>query len=199
MMWFTDTIGGTITAQIVPVLEDSVWIEGSCYVLCGNLIILDLCPKEFSIDVDVIFNIETLPPIGICPGECVDFCGELYCTEGTYSCWDSCTLQIQPVYFLPPQITYYGIVEICQGDCFFWNGQFLCDPGTYDWYGLTYNGCDSLEYIEIQVLPSQTIDLGTISLCEGDCFDWNGQLFCDPGFSPGPNRDLMDVWMNTFL
>ena len=193
-IWFPDTISTTttISVQLVPVMQDTIWLEGSCYELCGSLTVDNQCPLQiYSIDVDVIFDIVELPPIGICPGDCVEFCGVTYCGPGTYTCWDSCELLIQEIYLLPPQVTFEGLVEICEGDCFFWNGSWLCEENTYEWVGISASGCDSIVMIEIVVQENQMADLGVQSLCEGDCYEWNGQLFCSPGVftwsEPDPN------------
>ena len=167
-MWFTDTLSGTITAKIVPVMNDSIWIEGSCYVLCGELSILDLCPMEFSIDVDVIYEIEELPPIEICPGESVEFCGEIYFDEGLYTCWDSCTLLIQPVYVIPPQIIDFGLINLCEGDCFEWNGQLFCDPGPYNWQDIGPNGCIEEYFLELEITPSENVTVTQITVLDCD-------------------------------
>ena len=198
-VWFTDTIGGTITAEIVPVAEDTIWVEGSCYVLCGGVVVEDQCPRFFTIDVDVYYEIIELPPIGLCPGECFDFCGEVYCGPGIYSCWDSCTLLIQPAFENPP-LELFLFQTVCEGDCLDWNGETYCAPGIYTWFGTSWTGCDSLVHLQLEVIPLETVYHGLVQLCEGECYAFNGQEFCLPGLYevevpavPCPEIHLLEI------
>jgi len=73
----------------------------------------------------------------------------------------------------------------------------ICSGQSYSWHGRTYdasgdfldtlaqmgNGCDSIVTLHLFVNPIATTTDTVIHhyMCEGDCYDWNGQQLCSPG------------------
>jgi hypothetical protein len=60
----------------------------------------------------------------------------------------------------------------------------LSSPGTYILTSSPYSsylGCDSTVRQKVKLLPLYTKNLPTIFLCEGECFNINGQDYCETG------------------
>jgi len=63
-----------------------------------------------------------------------------------------------------------NLVEtICDNDCYSVAGQTICESGTYEFVVPLANGCDSLIFLDLTVLPQaqESID---INLCQGESF-----------------------------
>ncbi len=73
--------------------------------------------------------------------------------------------------------------SICAGDSLFWNGQLLSNTGEYQhtFSGLSTNGCDSIEILQLQVHTAST-SYSMVSISEWDVFLWQGEVLSTSGF-----------------
>ncbi len=65
--------------------------------------------------------------------------------------------------------TLFLIETICENDCYEVAGQTICNSGNYDFVIALPNGCDSLIFLDLTVLP-QAQDMVDINLCVGEEF-----------------------------
>lgn len=65
--------------------------------------------------------------------------------------------------------TLFLVATICDNDCYEVAGQSICNSGNYDFVISLPNGCDSLIFLDLTVLP-QAQDIVDINLCIGDEF-----------------------------
>lgn len=88
---------------------------------------------------------------------------------------------------------------ICNEDLpFTWDEQpyqVLTSSGTFNLSSTPYDsylGCDSVVKQKVIVKPLLTTNLGTKFICEGDCFPFAGDQYCDPG----PQSVVLESYQN---
>lgn len=57
------------------------------------------------------------------------------------------------------QDTTFLFQEICEGDSLFFGNEFLNDAGTYEQYFSNQTGCDSIVFLDLNVLPNETEEI----------------------------------------
>ena len=69
----------------------------------------------------------------LCPGECIDFCGESICETGTYECRDrdNCIIEILEVTERPNIQVDQGLFFLCPGECYEFQNVQYCDANSY--------------------------------------------------------------------
>ncbi|WP_020539340.1 gliding motility-associated C-terminal domain-containing protein [Lewinella cohaerens] len=65
--------------------------------------------------------------------------------------------------------TLFLVETICDNDCYDVAGQTICESGNYDFVVTLPNGCDSLIFLDLTVLP-QAQEVVDINLCVGEEF-----------------------------
>ncbi len=102
-------------------------------------------------------------------------------TSSNCDCDYSCGTDIPPIDVtvndMPDNVVTLPTVYICEGE-------------SYNFCGIDYNttidamcttSCQTAEIQPIVVLPLTEVNLGTITNCNGDCYEINGAFFCDEG------------------
>jgi len=120
----------------------------------------------------------------ICEGDAYEFDGTLISEAGEYiaifsdenGCDSTVTLILT---VLPVQNTSIE-ATICDNQTYDFNGESLTDEGTYTAVLTGENGCDSTVVLTLRVLPTQNTSIEA-TICEGDAYDYFGQLFTDAG------------------
>ncbi len=99
----------------------------------------------------------------------------IFPADGTY---ELCVTAANVCDDAPPTCTTVEVVtpgtlnlveEICDNDCYDVAGQTICDSGIYDFVITLPNGCDSLIFLDLTVLP-QAQEIVDINLCVGEEF-----------------------------
>jgi gliding motility-associated-like protein len=83
------------------------------------------------------------------------------------------------VVFLDTVKTFNNIT-LCQGDSIEIGGQWIYENRNFNIYAKSANGCDSVSFITVEVIP-QLIKADTISLCKGDSIFINGRWYFNDG------------------
>lgn len=112
--------------------------------------------------------------------------GQVCVTSGN-ACFPTTTICI-PVSNQPIPATVRPDVIVCYEDVpFIWDEEpftELNNPGTFNLTSTPYDsylGCDSTVKQKIIVKNQIKTNIGFKYLCEGDCFEINGNSYCDPG------------------
>ena len=117
------------------------------------------CGGECGCTDDVVFSIEItetvtilLPEIELCPGECVDFCGQTYCQTGVYECFDEelCLLEILSVVEGSNIDIDKGLFFFCPGECFEFQNIQYCNEDNYTVSDLAT--CDTTYLFQLEEL-----------------------------------------------
>lgn len=117
----------------------------------------------------------------LCEGESIQINGTIYDDNnptGTeiYSDVNGCdSLVFIQIITLPTEYNY-STEEICQGACFDWFGQQICTAGTYSHTETGQNGCDVVNELNVDELPTSNSIFAT-SLCTGDQMIINGTIY----------------------
>ena len=69
----------------------------------------------------------------------------------------------------------------CEGNCVEVEGQALCSAGDYVVDTYDANGCRTDGLVTIEEIGEDDIELGTFTVCPGECVAINGQSFCTTG------------------
>jgi gliding motility-associated-like protein len=178
---FNDTIDGFIWVELVPNIipgtnpPDSLGCN--CITLAGPLSPIAPAP------VDVIYNIDNQYIFLNCNDPFFEICGVTYFFSGSdvITCQVYCGFEIYHIFYDDTPIpNYLGIFEICPGECVEVLGQNYCTSGSYSI--ITFDGaCLVNNIFQVIVLSPQVNNLGTIALCPGDCFIYEGETYCQPG------------------
>ncbi len=118
------TLPGTYTIE--PILTFNP-LFSNCKGMCS-------CTDDVVFTIDVAQTaISQLPEIELCPGECVDFCGQTYCQTGIFECRDRdlCLIEIQSIVERPNIIIDEGLFFYCPGECFEFQDVAYCDANNY--------------------------------------------------------------------
>lgn len=133
---------------------------------CGSFTGATECGAFNSLDIEVFPpDIEVLPPVEICDGDCYEFCGELYCESIVVLCpdpQDSCKFYQQEITVKEMLFIDLGQYALCPGDCVQVMGQEYCVPGSYE----VEDVCETY-YFEINTIDMNLILFGTNAVtCE---------------------------------
>ena len=179
---FTDTLGGTIWVELIDPntgVSDSVFLDSDCTAFCGDISYTNNCTNNWSLDVEIEYEIDTLPTVVLCVGECIEFCDITICDAGFYPCLDTCRIQLLPVELELNEVIDLGQIELCQDSCHQFLGTDYCSSGSYS--VIDNSGCPVTYNFEIVSFPNDTTDLGIINICAGECYDLNSQSYCNEG------------------
>ena len=142
---------------------------------CDSVFYLNLTVTSFTIIQD--------NPITLCQGETQLWRGQQLSEQGTYN--DTVLVEntiytvvvtINPSYYIPENIT---VMEAQLP--YIWHGQTFNESATAFDSLSTLAGCDSVFYLNLTVVPYNTIQENPIALCQGETQDWHGQLISEQG------------------
>lgn len=121
------------------------------------------------------------------------------CVQTGNSCNPTTGYNCLPVVNQPIPPTIKPDIVICNEDLpFTWDEQpyqVLTSSGTFNLTSTPYDsylGCDSVIRQKVIVKPLLTTNLGTRFICEGDCFTFAGDQYCDPG----PQSVVLESYQN---
>ena len=147
----------------------------------------DGCDSIVAVDIFVSKNkVNRLPEKYICESDCIVEAGQVFCNEGEYEIHlntaSGCdSLVVFEIIQLDEPINELAPVSLCEGDCFNIGGQAFCESGNYQVELQTVDGCDSIVKFSIDILEKSESILPLVEICEGDCFEFEGQEFCESG------------------
>ncbi|MDD3874986.1 MAG: fibronectin type III domain-containing protein, partial [Bacteroidales bacterium] len=141
-------------------------------------------PSSNFINVNVNPDYNYVENAAICDGDSYQWQGNTYNTAGSYSfnytgalgCDSILTLnlQVNPVY------EFIEDAAICAGQSYQWHGQIYTQAGSYNAVYASVNGCDSIYYLNLDVLPVYTFE-ETINICNGNVYQWHGNTYSQTG------------------
>ncbi|MCB9329634.1 MAG: T9SS type A sorting domain-containing protein [Lewinellaceae bacterium] len=189
----------TLVLEILPVLETNLEIQicaGDSYELDGNLLtdpgnytaILigeTGCDSTVNLTLSVAPVYETVIDATICVGESYPFNGIILTESGTYAamltselgCDSTITLNLTVLDSIPAT----EVAEtICAGEIFLFDGVELFVSGQYEANLQSINGCDSLVFLTLEVLPVASTQLEA-TICAGATYIFEGTELTDPG------------------
>ena len=130
---------------------------------CDSVVILDLTVNTN--------GFRAVYPI-ICIGETYTYAGNVYDASGTFvldlpnpnGCDSTITIYLT---VLEDDINFTN-ATICDGDSYEWEGGFFTNPGNYTEIYTGSNGCDSIEELNLTVLPATDLLCLDGGLCDFD-------------------------------
>lgn len=117
------------------------------------------CQEMCECTDDVVYTITIsestliqLPDVELCPGECVDFCGNTFCDPGIQECYDRDNCEISVLSIVDKTLVEInqGLIVLCSGDCYDFQGQQYCLEDSYTIVDST--ACDTMHLFEIEEL-----------------------------------------------
>jgi len=120
----------------------------------------------------------------VCDGDNYDFNGQLISTAGIYidtlTATNGCDSIITLDLTLLPISSYSYSALICDGDEYDFNGELITSAGLHLDTLAASNGCDSIITLNLSLLPISSYSYSA-SICDGDNYDFNGQLIATAG------------------
>ncbi len=142
--------------------------------ICGNgtFDCGDFVPLTVAILPPVV---EFLPPILLCEGERIEYCGEVITTSTTVTCEvDSCQFEVQDFIFLESVINNLGTILFCsRTSCYELYGVDYCDSGSYS---VINPNSQCQEIVEFTLVDFQDFQLQLVSSNDIDCTDRSSSL-----------------------
>ena len=130
--------------------------------------------------LDLYYNIN----LSLCEGQTYNFAGQTITSAGIYTdtlvracgCDSIVTLTVTNTAKYYEETAYF-----CQFDSYFWQktATFYYTPGRYENVLTNAAGCDSIEVLNLIMLPVFTYSL--LDLCQGDSYDFDGQIITEAG------------------
>ncbi|MBK9013285.1 MAG: hypothetical protein IPM82_03980 [Saprospiraceae bacterium] len=144
------------------------------------------CDSTVVLSLEVVDSIEVAFAASICEGQSYPFNNELLTQSGTYTAnytaMGGCDSTVTLTLTVLPIATGTQVLSICEGDTIHINGEEISGADTliYVITNGSLNGCDSIVTTIVDVLPvaSSAFDY---TICEGDTYDFNGQILTDAG------------------
>jgi gliding motility-associated-like protein len=154
---------------------DSPTVSGSytkvlkTYLNCDSTVILNL----------TVFAVPVIPVAAtICSNESFDFNGRQLNQAGVYTDTLKTSLNCDSIVVLTLTVNQVRTVNIsasiCEGTQYDFNGTFLGTAGTYKDTLRTYQNCDSIIILLLDVRPIKFFDISA-AICDGDVYDFNGR------------------------
>lgn len=183
-----NTINVSILNSSTPSFINSVVCTGGQYNFLGNILsqtgqYFDTIQNSLGCDSIIGLNLTVLQPITssitsyICSGNSYSWFGNFYNQSGQYShvlqstqgCDSTITLNL----VVTPPLSSTINTSICPGSSYTLNGVNYTSGGTYSQSFQTQNGCDSIVYINVNILPNDF----------NPSLTSNQQLFTSPPFA----------------
>ena len=142
------------------------------------------CDSIMELNLSVFPSYYSYEEVSICDGDVYDWQGESYSQSGNFTAQfetvEGCDSLFELELFVNPSFEFIEQASICQGDTYQWQGFSLNLPGSYTSHFLTQFDCDSIYYLELEVLPEYAF-FDTLQICQGEEVNWQGQVFDSPG------------------
>lgn len=112
--------------------------------------------------------------------------GETYTASGEYpvtlSAADGCdSLVMLNLTVLPSIINDLGDIQMCDGQTIAMGDFILSEERAYTLAFTTDQGCDSTVLVNVVFVDEIIEDLGIVTICEGDSYDFSGEQISDSG------------------
>ncbi|TVR84458.1 MAG: gliding motility-associated C-terminal domain-containing protein [Saprospirales bacterium] len=142
------------------------------------------CDSIVSLELTVLPAIQSYVNKVICNGQEYDFFGTLLTSSGSYThttqtesgCDSVVNLQLTVL----PAAEEHIFEIICQGQSFDFNGQIVNQSGQYMAELLNSEGCDSIVYLDLIVLPAIQSQINA-TICYGQTYHFNGENLSEAG------------------
>ncbi len=124
-------------------------------------------------------------PQEICSGESFTWEGTAYTTSGTYTMnytrQSGCDSTLYLDLLVKNEIQVFDTLGLCDGNTIQWENISLSAAGDYESAAVSINGCDSTNYLHLNVYPLFSFEDGTATICSGAGMNWQGQYLSLPG------------------
>lgn len=163
-------------------LNDQLYTEEGIYE--QELISNEGCDSILVIDITVLTDTEGSLSEQLCDGGSIEINGESFSEEGEFQqtltgangCDSILTINLS---FFPVQVDTTE-ATICDTESFDFGGELLTESGTYENLLQNQFGCDSIEVLLLNVLPSFGLNVA-LDVCFGESIEYNGETFDQEG------------------
>jgi hypothetical protein len=142
------------------------------------------CDSVVTTDLTVLPNISITNTLSICAGDSIEVGTNAYYSTGIYTdiftAANGCDSTITTNLTVLPTSTNSQNIIICDGDSYSIGGNNYTLPGFYADTLIAGNGCDSMVFTNIAVLPNSTHNQ-TFSICDGDSVVVGGNIYNTTG------------------
>ena len=168
------------TGTVIYTSDDPTVEDFFVYEICLDYV-LPVCAQAV---VRIIPDVITEFTESICEGDTLNFEGEMYSEEGTYTSIHSALNGCDSIVHLNLKLRENQDFEfqeaICAGDEFEYNGEVFTEEGMYEFSFLAENDCDSLVTLALQVNDTYEFFIEG-SICDGEAFEHDGVFFGEAG------------------
>jgi trimeric autotransporter adhesin len=142
------------------------------------------CDSIVTLNLSVSENIFAVIEASICEGDFYLFYGQEITMEGSYeqivSVPDDCDSLVTLILTYYPSEEVEISITINEGESYEFDGELLTEAGTYTAVFENQFGCDSAVTLILNVMEFGQ-DTLYVSICEGETYDFNGQILSEAG------------------
>jgi gliding motility-associated-like protein len=177
----------TLGVDVQTSCEKYTWIDGNIYTSDNNSATYTIpngasngCDSIITLNLTILPTYNTSQNIIICNGQNYSFNGNTYSSTGSYNdtlstisgCDSIITTNLTE---LPPLDTTVNVL-ICYGDSYTIGSNTYTLSGNYIDGILSVNGCDSIVYTNLFVMPEITNQVSH-TMCQGESVNFNGTVY----------------------
>ncbi|MCQ2312449.1 MAG: hypothetical protein MJZ84_03255 [Paludibacteraceae bacterium] len=127
----------------------------------------------------------TIKNLTICQGNSVTYNGKTYTTAGhdtiLFTSSHTCDSVVEVIVTEAYPFYHYDTLQLEAGKTIDWHGQTLSKGGSYEDAYTTIAGCDSIYYLYVEVVCTQTWTLKYLTLCQGETIEYNDKTYSQSG------------------
>ncbi len=153
----------------------------------ATLLAANGCDSIVTLQLSVLPKAASATAAVVCEGLPFEYNGQVLTQSGTYTfnfpgaAANGCDSVETLFLTIFPVIPTTNIsATICAGETYLFDGQLLSTGGLYLAVLASATGCDSTVVLDLTVLEPSELTIYAV-LCEGGAFEYNGQIFTDPG------------------
>ena len=175
---FSESISETLCPGTSTVINGTTYDASGTYM--DSLMTDEGCDSILTINIEVLEPLDTtfMPMEQICFGTSYDFNGVNYTASGAYvlnfQSVEGCDSVVVMNLEVQEEITSTVNATTCSNEPYIFEGQPYSETGVYSVVYPSIDGCDSTIVLDLEVLQSFEVDLGTRQICIGGSLDIGG-------------------------
>ncbi len=175
---------GSIQGNPISTSVSILWAEPGPAQVCAMSLACPNAPNE-CLNVSIGENVQSTEMVELCQNHTVDCAGNTFSNPGNFTVtlpsYSGCDSMVTCMIHVIPTVTTTQTVKMCPGGSAICAGEEFFAPGNYPVTLPAWQGCDSIVHCLVNIVPNSVVDLDTIYVCQGSCFQLADSLYCNSG------------------
>ena len=175
---------GIIQGNPVGTSVNILWVEQGQAQVCAMSFTCPDAPTQ-CLNVSVGEDVHSTDTVKLCQNSTVECGGQTYSNPGNYTVFlpsfSGCDSIVNCIVQILPPINTTQSVQLCLGGSVFCGGEEFFSSGHYTVTLPAFQGCDSTVHCLVNIVPPSVVDLDTVYVCQGSCFQVGDSSYCNSG------------------